>query len=177
MILRAADLPDCGGTPATVLLTATADQWCADTGLVTLGHGSLVSVPQAKKMAGGDPLIVPIVLGKAKEIIAYGTGQRLFNKPGRFAIYARDKGCTWPGCDAPPPWCEIHHIDPWAAGRKTSVDIGALICGRHHDYLDYNGWVGVMINGRPYYIPPSWIDSEQTPRRNTRFDDPVSGSY
>ncbi len=170
LVLRAKDLPDVGGTVATVLLTATVDQWDSDTGLVTTGHGSLISVAQAKRIAGGDPLIVPVVIGHAKEILAYGTAHRLFRSPQRCAIYARDKGCTWPGCDAPALWCEINHVTPWAHGGRTSVDNGALLCPRHHQNLDFNGWVATMINGIPRYIPPTRIDPDQTPRRNTLHD-------
>ncbi len=170
LVLRAKELPDVGGTVATVLLTATVDQWDSETGLVTTGHGSLISVAQAKRIAGGDPLIVPVVIGKADGIIAYGTGQRLFNRHQRCAMYARDKGCTWPGCDAPPVWCEIHHVEGWIKTGRTSVDQGALLCTKHHQNLDFNGWVGVMINGRPHYIPPASLDPDQIPRRNTLFD-------
>ncbi len=102
LVLRAKELPSVGGTVATVLLTATVDQWDSDTGLVTTGHGSLISVAQAKRIAGGDPMIVPVVIGKADGIIAYGTGQRIFNRHQRCAMYARDKGCTWPGPNCSP---------------------------------------------------------------------------
>ncbi len=170
LVLRAKELPDVGGTVATVLLTATVDQWDSETGLVTTGHGSLISVAQAKRITGGDPLVVPVVIGKADGIIAYSTGQRLFNRHQRCAIYARDKGCTWPGCDAPPVWCEIHHVEGWIKTRRTSVDSGALLCSRHHQNLDFNGWVGIMINGRPHYVPLATVDPDQIPRRNTLHD-------
>jgi hypothetical protein len=32
------------------------------------------------------------------------------------------------------------------------------------------GWTGVMIHGTPHWIPPPWIDPDQTPRRNTIHD-------
>ncbi len=170
LVLRAKDLPDVAGTVATVLLTATVDQWDSDTGLITTGHGSLISVTQAKQIAGGDPLIVPVVIGHATEILAYGTAHRLFRSPQRCAIYARDKGCTWPGCDTPALWCEINHVTPWAHGGRTCVDNGALLCPRHHQNLDFNDWTPTMINGTPHYTPPTQIDPDQTPRRNTLHD-------
>jgi Domain of unknown function (DUF222) len=39
MLLRTGDLPASGGTPATVLLTLTAEQLQSCTGPVTTGHG------------------------------------------------------------------------------------------------------------------------------------------
>ena len=102
LVLRAKELPDVGGTVATVLLTATVDQWDSDTGLVTTGHGALISVAQAKRIAGGDPTHRP------RRHRQGGRDHRLRHRrtacstaTQRCAIYARDKGCTWPGCDAP----------------------------------------------------------------------------
>jgi hypothetical protein len=164
------ELPDAGGMPAVVLLTASVDQWNTDTGLVTTGHGSSISVPMAKQIAGTEAGIVSIVLGPAREIIAYGTSHRIYSKTQRFAITARDQGCTWPGCDAPPAWCEINHVIPWKDSGTTTVANAAMICDHHHDALDHNGYLATMINGRPHYIPPPWIDPDQVPRRNTLHD-------
>lgn len=170
LAITSEQLPDAGGMPAVVLLTATTEQWDTDTGLVTTGHGATISVPTAKRLAGPEAGLVPIVLGPAREILAYGTSHRIFSKTQRFAIMARDKGCTWPGCDAPPAWCEINHIHPWARGGQTTVANGAALCARHHHNLDSNHWIATMTNGIPHYIPPLWIDPDQTPRRNTLHD-------
>jgi hypothetical protein len=32
------------------------------------------------------------------------------------------------------------------------------------------GYKSVMINGRPYWVPPSWIDPQQQPIRNHLHD-------
>jgi Domain of unknown function (DUF222)/HNH endonuclease len=166
-IVSSGQLPATGGIPATILLTATADQWETGQGLVTTGHGAVVSVPTAHRIAGGDARIVPVILGQAKQITAYGTAHRIFTKAQRYAIIARDGGCTWPGCDRPPSMCEVNHVIPWAKGGKTSVANGALLCaGGDHPNLDHNGWTATMINGIPHYIPPPWIDPQQRPRRN-----------
>ena len=48
------------------------------------------------------------------------------------ALVARDGGCTHPGCDRPPGWCEAHHIEHWADGGTTTLDNLKLYCDRHH---------------------------------------------
>src|SRR6478672_5974896 len=48
------------------------------------------------------------------------------------ALWARDKGCTFPGCSRPPTWCHAHHVRHWADGGQTSLANSALLCGRHH---------------------------------------------
>jgi hypothetical protein len=170
MLIRSEQIPDAGGTPTTVILTAAAEDWQSGSGLVRTAHGASVTVSQAKKIAGAEATYVPVILNAAKRIIAYGTGHRIVGKTQRYALIARDLGCTWPGCDAPPQRCEAHHMTNWSRTHRTSVDDTALLCPRDHANLDHNGWTSTMIDGRPYYIPPPWIDPEQTPRRNQLHD-------
>jgi hypothetical protein len=50
----------------------------------------------------------------------------------RLAVILRDGGCTHPGCDAPPEWCDLHHIVHWLDGGRTDLDNLTLLCRRHH---------------------------------------------
>ena len=83
---------------------------------------------------------------------------------------ARDPGCTLPGCTSPPGWCEAHHVTDYARAGTTSIDDGALVCGYDHRERPEQGWTSTMIDGRPYWVPPSWIDPTRTPIRNTLHD-------
>jgi hypothetical protein len=47
------------------------------------------------------------------------------------------------------------------------VDELVLLCGFHHREFERLGWRCIMINGRPHFVPPSWIDPEQAPMLNT----------
>ena len=97
---------------------------------------------------------------------AYSTTARLFNETQRLALIARDRGCSFPTCDAPPAWCEAHHVREWADGGETSLDNGTLVCKYHHDHFAQTGWTCIMQQGRPAWIPPPHIDPEQKPRVN-----------
>lgn len=44
------------------------------------------------------------------------------------------------GCDAPPEWCDVHHVVHWAHGGPTSCDNGALLCERHHTACHEGGF-------------------------------------
>jgi hypothetical protein len=57
----------------------------------------------------------------------------------------RDRGCTYPGCEAR-RHLHAHHIRHWADGGKTTMDNLTLVCGRHHRMLHEGGWT---IRGRP----------------------------
>jgi hypothetical protein len=62
----------------------------------------------------------------------------------RRAITICDGGCTFPGCDRPPSWSDIHHCRPWHDGGPTNVDSGALLCRRHHTFIHKYDWTVVV---------------------------------
>jgi hypothetical protein len=165
MLLRSGQVPASGGTPATVLLTMTLDQLESRTGLVTTGHGGQLTVTAALRLAG-EADVIPVVTG-TDGVLGYGRSRRIASASQRRALAARDGGCCFPGCDHPPDWCEAHHVIPWESGGKTDIDNLCLLCDRHHDQHQRAGWRITMINGRPWAIPPPWIDPTQTPIRNT----------
>jgi hypothetical protein len=174
LLLASGDLPPSGGTPATVLLTMTLDQLESRTGLVTTAHGGTVSVTEALR-AASEANVVPVVLDNTG-ILAYGQARRTATTGQRLALAARDKGCCFPGCDAPPGWTQVHHIVPWALGGGTDLDNECLLCGYHHREHDKRGWTVTIKHGRPWWTPPPHIDPTQTPVRNTIHDpvpDPV----
>ncbi|WP_147919177.1 HNH endonuclease signature motif containing protein [Ruania zhangjianzhongii] len=71
------------------------------------------------------------------EVINLGRTRRLFTPAQRRALIARDQGCTWPGCTAPPAICESHHARiHWANGGPTNTTNGALLCYHHHTVVD-----------------------------------------
>jgi hypothetical protein len=165
-LLRDGGLPATGGVKATVLLTITQEQVRERAGLVTTGHGAIISLRQALSIAT-DAEVVPIVFGSAREVAAYGSGHRIATAAQRQALAARDRGCSFPGCDVPPAWTEAHHVIEFQSGGATSVDNLALLCGYHHREFEKIGWSCQMINGRPHWTPPAWLDRTRTPRLNT----------
>src|SRR5689334_17729488 len=171
-LLRAGTLPDAGGTPATVLLTVTLEQVEARTGVVTTAHGGRISVPQALRIAA-EADIVPVVVGDAGGVLGYGLTRRTASIGQRRALAARDPGCSFPGCDRPPDWCETNHVIPWVDGGRTDLPNLTLACGFHHREHRKRGWTCQMTAGVPDCRPPRWIDHTQTARRNTTRRLPV----
>ena len=172
-LLRAGTLPDAGGTPATVLITMTLEQLEARTGLATTAHGGVISVPQALRIAA-EADIVPVVLGDAGGVLGYGLTRRTASIGQRRALAARDGGCSFPGCDRPPDWCETHHVTPWVDGGRTDLENLTLVCGFHHREHRKRGWTCHITNGVPHWRPPSWLDHTQTPRRNITHHIPLN---
>jgi hypothetical protein len=55
----------------------------------------------------------PLYLGRAR---------RIASADQRVVLYAKDRGCTAPGCDVHGYWTEVHHVDDWARGGRTDID-------------------------------------------------------
>lgn len=80
-----------------------------------------------------DSELTRVVFGPTGEALDAGRAQRTFTGPRRRALDARDGGCRWPGCHAPPEQCEGHHRTRWRDGARTDVREGLLLCWFHHD--------------------------------------------
>ena len=76
----------------------------------------------------------------------------------------------YPGCDAPASWSRAHHVTDHRRTRRTTVDDGGLACGGNHPTFEAMGRRSIMLDGRPHWVPPTWIDAEQIPRRNKLHD-------
>jgi hypothetical protein len=49
----------------------------------------------------------------------------------RRALYARDRGCTFPGCHRK-RYCDGHHIEHWINRGETAPENMTLLCRHHH---------------------------------------------
>jgi hypothetical protein len=96
--------------------------------------------PETVRRVACDATIIPVVLGTHSEVLDVGRAKRLFTPGMLHALWLRDKGCTIPGCGAPPFWADAHHLVHWADGGPTAVTNAALLCGRHHTIAHQRGW-------------------------------------
>ncbi len=84
--------------------------------------------------------LVGRVVRHGSEILDVGRRQRLATPAQRRAVRARDQGCVFPECDAPPAWCDVHHLQAWNDGGRTDLDNLALLCRRHHVACHEGRW-------------------------------------
>lgn len=153
------------GEPVTVLVTTDLNdlERRKGHGLVD-GHLSLTS-ERIRRLAC-DARVVPAVLGGRGEILDVGRASRTVPRAIRRALILRDAGCTFPSCDRKAKWCQAHHLRHWADGGPTALDNLALVCAHHHRLLHRTDWTVTMIDGRPWYRPPGYVDPDRVPRRN-----------
>lgn len=118
--------PTESGAPAQAIITMTADQLNNRRRWVETSFGQLLSVGQALRMA--DEAAITIV-GHASNgaVLTLGRTRRLASRAQTLALIARDKGCSFPGCDKPPEHTQRHHVIGWADGGSTDVDTPLVI--------------------------------------------------
>jgi len=167
-LLRSGSLPDSGGTPATVIITIPEDDLQARTRWGVTSDGTVLSADAVVGLAG-EAEVYPTVIGSTGVVLQLGRTRRLASSGQTMALVARDGGCSFPGCDRPPEWCERHHVLDWARGGRTDLSNLTLLCEYHHHNFASRGWTCVMVDDLPAWVPPRWVDREQRPLRNARM--------
>jgi hypothetical protein len=85
----------------------------------------------------GDAIV--IVEDEAGEPLSVGRKTRTVPTAIKRALRARDKGCSFPGCNNT-RFVDAHHIQHWSAGGETSLDNLMLLCSRHHRLVHEGGF-------------------------------------
>nr|WTA68102.1 HNH endonuclease [Micromonospora sp. NBC_00855] len=166
LALRTGQLPDNGGDRPQLVVTVSLDELLNGVRAGTLETGTRLT-PGAVRRLACDAGVLPAVLGGNSQVLDVGRQRRLFTGPLRRALVLRDGGCAFPGCDRPPRWCDGHHVRHWADGGATALGNAVLLCGYHHRLIHRGDWeVRIAADGRPDFLPPSWLDPLRIPRRN-----------
>lgn len=168
-LLRAGGLPESGGVPATVIVTIGVDDLLARTGHAITSDGTPISTREVLRLAGQAD-ILPAVLSAGGAVLELGRTRRIASPTQTMALIARDGGCSFPGCEHPPQWCERHHIRAWIDGGLTDLNNLTLLCRYHHQNFAGRGWTcQIDPDGLPAWTPPRWVDPQQKPMLNHRI--------
>jgi hypothetical protein len=137
-------LPAVRGERPHVRVTIDWQSLCAARGTVgvagaELGWAGPVTPETARRLAC-DASVARIITGPDGLPLDVGRAQRTASAAIRRAVELRDGCCVFAGCDAPPEWCDVHHVVHWAFGGPTSCDNGALLCERHHTACHEGGF-------------------------------------
>jgi len=79
-----------------------------------------------------DSEIIRMILDADSQPLDVGRRYKTVTPAIRRALDQRDGGCQWEGCDAPPSWCDAHHLTHWTNGGETSLTNMTLLCRTHH---------------------------------------------
>ncbi len=163
-LLASGKLGQHNGLPATIIVSTTLKELESATGTAVSGGGTRLPMSDVIRMARHAHHYLAI-FDKAKALALYHT-KRLASPGQRIVLYAKDRGCTRPGCDKPPYWCEVHHVEQWASTGCTDVNTLTLACGSDHPLVEPGGWTTrKRKDGTTEWIPPPHLDYGQ-PRTN-----------
>src|SRR6266536_3216128 len=161
--LRGGDLPTQGGEKPTLILTLDYAKLAAEVGTGTLDTRDHLPAGTLRRLACAAKIIPAALVGPSQSL-DLGRAQRTVTAALRRALVLRDAGCTFPGCDLPPGWCDAHHLRHWANGGPTDLLNLVLLCPRHHHTAHHQHWtIRIAGDGLPEFNPPPLIDPEQHP--------------
>ena len=149
------------GLPVTVIVSTTLQELGAAAGQAVTGGGTLLPMRDLIRMATRAYHYLAVFDEHQSRPLYLGRSRRIATADQRLMLYAKDRGCTAPGCDIPGYWTEVHHTDDWARGGLTDIDRLTLACKPDHKLVD-RGWRTVKLrNGRTQWIPPPHLDHGQ----------------
>ena len=167
-VLASGELGQNNGLPVTIVVTTSLAELESGAGVALTGGGSLLPMADLIRMASHAHHYLT-VFDRHTEVPMYlGRTKRCASPGQRIVLYAKDRGCTRPGCTCPPYWCQVHHLDGWANddGQTDITDL-TLSCPADNRMVEQAGWKTTRNNkGVTEWIPPPRLDTGQA-RTNT----------
>ncbi|MBC9074045.1 DUF222 domain-containing protein, partial [Mycobacterium canettii] len=152
------------GLPVSIVVTTTLTDLQTGAGKGFTGGGSLLPMADVIRMASHAHHYLAI-FDHGTPLALYHT-KRLASPAQRIMLFARDRGCTKPGCDAPAYHSQAHHVQGWASTRRTDITDLTLACGPDNRLAE-KGWITRKnTHGDTEWLPPPHLDHGQ-PRTNT----------
>lgn len=104
-----------------------------------LGSGRPIGGPGLDRLLC-DASFRALITDGPRTVLAYNRATPDIPPGLRRAIRIRDRHCTFPGCDRPHSWCDLHHIVPRNRNGPTTAENLTLLCRFHHTTVHEGGW-------------------------------------
>ncbi|MFL5797892.1 MAG: DUF222 domain-containing protein [Actinomycetota bacterium] len=117
-----------------------------------LEESGTISPSSARRIAC-DAKVSRVITRGGSEPLDVGRRTAVVPAGIRRAVVVRDRGCRFPGCDRPAPWCDAHHGVHWADGGETKLANLVLLCRRHHRMV-HDGFGLEMTDAGPVFSRP-----------------------
>jgi Domain of unknown function (DUF222) len=163
-LLASGELGQHNGLPASIIVTTTLDELEKGAGRGLTGGGTLLPMSDVLRL-GSHAHHYLAIFDKGKALALYHT-KRLASPAQRIVLYAKDRGCTFPGCDIPGYLCEVHHNNRYATNPVTDINELSFACGPNHKLAEQGWTTRKNAHGHTEWIPPPHLDHGQ-PRVNT----------
>jgi Domain of unknown function (DUF222) len=162
--LASGELGQHNGLPASIIVTTSLQELEAGAGRGLTAGGTLLPMSDVIRLAGHAHHYLAI-FDKGKALALYHT-KRIASPAQRLVLYAKDRGCSFPGCTVPANLCETHHCNPYATNPVTDINDLTLACGPNHQLAEQGWTTRKNHHGDTEWIPPAHLDHGQ-PRVNT----------
>jgi hypothetical protein len=86
-----------------------------------------------------DGSVIEVVEAVDGRPLSVGRKQRTVPTALKRALWARDRGCAFPGCQKT-RFVDAHHVEHWSQGGETSLDNLVLLCSHHHRLTHEGGY-------------------------------------
>ena len=114
-LLASGELGQHNGLPASIIVTTTLKELEAAAGKWLTGGGTILPMSDVIRLARHARHYLAI-FDKGKALALYHT-KRLASPGQRIVLYAKERGCSAPGCTVPGYYCEVHHVTDYAKCR------------------------------------------------------------
>ncbi|MBV9515364.1 MAG: HNH endonuclease [Mycobacteriaceae bacterium] len=165
-VLSSGELGSHHGLPVSIVVSTTLQELESAAGIGGTGGGTWLSMADVIRMASHAHHYLRIYDKHTSRELYLGKTKRIATPAQRIVLHAKDRGCTRPGCTVPGYQCQVHHVDEWAAHRRTDIDTLTFACESDHRLLDEEGWITRKnADGVTEWIPPPQFEFGR-PRTN-----------
>jgi hypothetical protein len=162
------DAADLLGQPVADLADLARRRCLTDRGT----HLTRFAAEQALCNADVHDLLVLFNLDGTRTVLGATHNRRHPTERERAALNERDRGCMFPGCDAPINWCDAHHTVPYEIGHRTQLDELVLLCPHHHRQVHRGFTLTRSPNGQIRVTRPDGTRLDPEPTDGTSPVDP-----
>jgi Domain of unknown function (DUF222) len=163
-LIASKDLGQHNGLPVSIVVTTTLKDLETTTGNGFTGGGSLLPMSDLIRMASQGAHHYLAIFDDAKPLALYHT-KRFASPAQRIMLYAKDRGCSKPGCDAPAYHTQVHHVSGWTTTGRTDINDLTLACGPDNRLAEKGWTTRTNAHGDTEWLPPPHLDHGQ-PRTN-----------
>ncbi|UNB51681.1 HNH endonuclease signature motif containing protein [Mycolicibacterium sp. YH-1] len=151
------------GLPTTIIVTTTLQELESGTGHAITAGGTRLPMRDVIAQASHAFHYLAVFDQHTEAALYLGRTRRCATGAQRIVLYARDRGCTRPGCTASGYTCQAHHaVADWKNGGQTNIDDLTLACGPDNRLIELTEWrTRKRKDGRTEWIPPPHLDTGQ----------------
>ena len=162
-LLASGALGSHNGLPVTMVISTTLQDLESGKAHAVTGGGSLLPMSEVIRQASKAHHYLAVFDKHTAQPLYLGRAKRLASKAQRIMLYAKERGCTFPGCTAPAYHSQVHHaVADWVDGGQTNITDETLACGTDNRRVKPGGWrTRKRKDGRTEWIPPPHLDTGQ----------------